>query len=51
MTSVTVTDCSCQRSDKRVSRLRQNPEALDAIIRSPGQANPSQLMLALKPLR
>jgi hypothetical protein len=46
-----LTYISFQRSDTRVSRLRQNPEALDAIMRSPEQANASQLMLAFKALR
>lgn len=46
-----LTYTSCQRSDKRVSRLRHNPDALDAILRSSDQANASQLMLAIKALR
>jgi hypothetical protein len=45
-----LTYTSCQRSDKRVSRLKQNPEELDAIIRRPDQADASQLMLAFKAL-
>jgi hypothetical protein len=45
-----LTYTSCQQSDKRVSRLRQDPEALDAILRGLEQANASQLMLAFKAL-
>lgn len=44
-----LTYTSCQRSDKRVSRLRRNPDALFAIIQSPAP-NPSQLALAFKAL-
>jgi hypothetical protein len=43
-----LTYLSCQRSDKRISRLRRNPDLLDAIIRRPELFSPSHLLLASK---
>jgi len=43
-----LTYLSCQRSDKRVSRLSRNPDLLEVIIRSPERFGLSQLILELK---
>jgi hypothetical protein len=42
---------SVQEHDKRVDLLRRNPEALWALVESPGSASVGQLLLALRALR
>lgn len=42
---------SCQESDKRVSWLRRNPEALLALVKNPQNLDGSGLILALKAIR